>query len=276
MDTFRKIWVNGRLFPRTKAFVSVENSAYLYGQGVFETLKAQDGKTLFIREHFERIVRNAALLGLQFPLSFLQMCKEIDRTLKANQASTATIRMTLSQEGSNKAHLVILIRPYVGPGNYHKGGKLILIRSAQADPAGVANIKTTSYLTKMIARMEIADRQAIEGIFLNADGHVTEGASSNLFVVKGGILLTPPLSEGLLPGTRRGIVLKLARKLRIPSKEKALSPGDLKKADEIFVTSSLKDIFPITKFEGKKIGSQCPGPLTQRLRENYARLLLSQ
>ncbi len=118
--------------------------------------------------------------------------------------------------------------------------------------------------------IDAEEKKSVEAIFINERKWVTEGASSNIFMVKKGCLYTPPLSEGLLPGTRRQFVLKLSRKLRLPTREKNLRPQDLFKADEIFITSTLKDILPIRLLEGKKIGSQCPGLVTQRLTVAYA------
>lgn len=260
-------WVNQRRILESKATISIFDSAYLYGHGVFETLRASHGRVLFIKEHLQRLKKNARHLGIKLPYSKSLLAKEISGLLRQNKLQEATIRMTLSQTPSGKAHLLITTRPFIPypPSCYTRGGKLILIKSVYADAATIAGIKTTSYLTKILARKEIRKRRAVEGVLLNARGSITEGGSSNVFIVKKGVLYTPPLADALLPGIRRSIVMKLSKKLGIPCQEKSLRPSDLYKADEIFMTSTLKDILPIRKFEGKKTGPSCPGPVTLRL-----------
>lgn len=172
-------------------------------------------------------------------------------------------------------HWSLLVRPFLGyPAPlYQKGGRLVLIRSVRNDPRPMAQAKVTNYLTKMIARRECAGRSADEGVLLSPDGKVTECTSSNLFVVKNERLITPPLSDGLMPGVTRKVLLRLCRKLKTPFVEKSLWPTDLKKADEIFITSTLKDVMPIARWEGKRVGRTVPGPITQKLMATYAKLL---
>ena len=145
-----------------------------------------------------------------------------------------------------------------------------------SDTRWLSQLKSTSYLTRMRARRKIARRGGVEGIFLNTGGYVTEGASSNLFIVKRGRLLTPPLGDGLLAGTRRKAVLRLVRKMKIKVFEKSIRLNDLKKADEVFVTSTLKDILPIGTFEGRRVGRVCPGLVTQKLTAAYEKFLKRQ
>ncbi len=261
------VWINARLLPETEARISISNSAYLYGHGVFETLRASMGRVLFIRDHLQRFKKNARYLEIKLPYSQSFLKKEISRLLHKNKLREATIRVTLSEAPSGKAHLLITARPFIPYPRacYTKGGKLILIQSVHADAATIAGVKTTSYLTKILARKEIKKRHAVEGLLLNAAGSITEGASSNVFIIKRGVLYTPPLADALLPGIRRGIVIALSKRAGIPCQEKSLRPSDLYKADEVFITSTLKDILPIREFEGKKIGSSCPGPMTRRL-----------
>lgn len=270
------VWINGRLIPEKKAGIPVTDSAYLLGHGVFETLRSLRGRVLFLPEHFSRMKRNAARLWIPMPLSRGRFEREIYRALRKNRLREATIRVTLSLASPGKPRLVIAARRYVPYPKicYRKGGRLIQIRSARNDPPAISNLKTTNYLSKALAREEVRRRRAVEGVLLNAGGRVTEGGSSNLFIIKKGRLLTPPLSEGVMPGTRRALVLKLARNLGIPLKEKVLLPADLKEADEIFITSTLKDILPIGTFEGKRIGKKSPGPVTLRLMVALGKLVV--
>lgn len=264
------VWINGRLVPEDKAQIPVADSAYLYGHGVFETLRASSGQVRFLKDHLGRLRRNARLLELKLPYSDSCLQRELQKILGKNGLREATIRVTLSENVSGH-QLVIMAKPFVPYPRtcYVKGGKLILIQSVKADASTIASVKTTSYLTKILARKEIRKRRAVEGVLLNHEGCVTEGGSSNLFIVKNGVLLTPPLSDALLPGIRRDVILNFAKKYGIPFEEKSLRPGDLFQSDEIFITSTLKDILPICKFEGKVIGTGCPGPLTRRLIAAY-------
>jgi branched-subunit amino acid aminotransferase/4-amino-4-deoxychorismate lyase len=266
--------INGRLLPEGKAGIPVDDSAYLYGLGLFETLRAANGRVLFLKDHLARLKRNARLLGLKLALGPSALTTAIYRTLKKNRLREAHLRINLSQSPEGRSRLTIIAKPYrpYPRSFYTKGGPLILARSIRNDSGPIATVKTTDYLTKIIARKEIAKRNAVDGVLLNVEGNVTEGASSNLFIVKKGRIYSPPLSDGLLPGIRRKIAIKLARKLKIPVAEKSLRPRDLKNADEIFLTSTLKGILPIRSFDGKKIGKSCPGPITWRLMQAYSRL----
>lgn len=271
-------WVNGVTLPEAMACVSVFDSAYLYGIGLFETLRASEACIRFWDLHDRRLRRNAKITGLRVPLSSASLRKAIRALLTKNGlngSQGATIRMMLSENEAGRPSLVITARPYAPyPARcYREGARAVFSRVMSADSKTLSAVKTTSYLSKMLPRREATRRGADEALLINERGHVTEGASSSLFVVKGGALTTPPLSDGLLPGTRRKIVIGLASKLRIPFRKKILLPKDLYAADEIFLTSSLKDIMPVGWVEGRKIGKQAPGPITQRLQREYAQTL---
>ncbi len=270
----RFTWINGRLVSEKKASIPISDSAYLYGHGIFETLRAIHGKVLFLKDHLARLSRNARAVGLILPVSPLQLGHEIRRTLVKNRLREAAIRLILS-ESEGTPRLVIRTRRHLPlPRPLYQGGsRIVLARSVRADSKGISRIKSTSYLTKILARREAAGRGAAEAILIDEQGHLTEGGSSNLFVVRQGRLLTPPIEEGLLPGTRRHYVIRLARRLRIPFAERPLQLTDLKGADEVFITSTLKDILPVRSFDGTKIGGPCPGPITKRLTAAYWKYL---
>lgn len=256
------IWINGRLFRQGSAKISALDGSFLWGVGLFETLAAHRGRVLFFDGHLARLRRSARFLKLRVPLSNSAIKRAVVRTLRANRLTEATIRITLSED-----NLVIWVRrfePY--PKRiYREGGRLILIKSVPNDPLPLAGIKSTNYLAKMLGRREVRERRADEGVLLNAAGRPVEGTSSNLFIVSHGTILTPPLSEGLMPGVRRQVVLKLSHRLKIPLRERRLTVADLRRADEIFVTSTLKGVMPIGWFEGKRLHRPAPGPVTRRL-----------
>ncbi|MBI2081992.1 MAG: aminotransferase class IV [Deltaproteobacteria bacterium] len=276
--------INSRLIPLQKARISVLNAGYLYGEGLFETLLAVEGKVLFFEKHLERLLNGTKALQITLPMSGPKIKQEILRLLKTNKLSkkVAYVRLCLSadeeQVGSRnrsnsalkrrKTTLVIFAIPFhpFSPEFFKKGGRLILIRSTRNDDFPVVGVKSTNYLTRMMARREILKRGAVEGLLMNQSGRLTEGASSNFFLVKKGVLITPPLSEGLLPGVTRDVIIRLAKKIKIPFQEKPVTIKDLRNADEIFVTSTLKGVMPIRNFEG---ANKKPGEISATLMSAY-------
>lgn len=265
------VWIGGKLVPEARASVPVSDSAYLYGIGLFETLRTVGGNPLFFKLHDARLRTNARRIGLKMPLSPSGFRAAIGTLLRRNRLKDATVRVMLSETAEGKPRLVITAKPFQPyPARcYAKGAKTVFAKTFSADSKSLSAIKTTSYLSRMIPRREAAGRGADEALLLSETGLVTEAASSNLFAVKNGRLLTPPLQDGLLAGTRRKVVMELAKKLKLPLKETSLRPKDLYQADEIFITSSLKDIMPVGWVENRKIGRDCPGPVTKRLQEVY-------
>lgn len=269
--------LNGKIVPEGKPHLVLLDSAYLYGIGAFETLRVVGGRVLFVEEHLQRLKNTLKFLQLPLSLQPADFRRGANRLLKANGMKDAYLRLMVSGEeqhlgtgGGTKAmsplHWSLLVRPFFGypPHLYQKGARLVLIRSVRNDPQPMAQAKVTNYLTKMIARRECAKRKADEGILLNAEGKLVECTSSNLFVVKNGRLITPPLTDGLMPGVTRKVLFQLCRKLKIPFVEKSLWPTDLKKADEIFITSTLKDVMPVGR----------PGPITKRLMQAYQKTIM--
>lgn len=275
-----KVYVNGRLVAAERAKVSVFDAAFLYGEGLFETLLAVNGRIPFLSDHLQRLSEGARALHVPWPLSLQQLEAAIYKTLRVNGLDNAYVRVNLSAEEADvgrrqrkatEAHLVIFAKPAEAyPARlYRNGARLIVIRNLINDPVGVATIKTTNYLAKMLARREVAARKADEGILLNARGRVTECAGSNLFVVKRGRLITSSVSEGVLPGVTRKWILKLARQQRIPVAEKRLTLPAVEQADEVFITSTLKGVMPVAFIGQSRIKGKIPGPITSRLAQAY-------
>ena len=283
--------LDGKLVAEHKPHLRLLDSAYLYGIGAFETLRVVAGRVLFVEEHLQRLKNTLRFLHLPLSLKPQEFKKGAAKLLRANGLKDAYLRMMVSGEeqhlgtgGGTKAmaplHWSLLVRPFSGypPHLHQQGARLVLIRSVRNDPQPMAQAKVTNYLTKMIARRECASRKpgsgkADEGVLLSPDGKVTECTSSNLFVVKNGKLITPPLTDGLMPGVTRKVLFRLCRKLKIPFVEESLWPADLTRADEIFITSTLKDVMPIGRCEGKRVGRTLPGPITKKLMEAYHHII---
>lgn len=272
--TTLSVWIDGKIVPESRAVVPVSDSAYLYGIGLFETMRSVHGRVLFFALHDARLRGTARRIGIRMPLSPSRFLSAIGRLLRRNKLEEATIRIMLSETEEGWSRLVITAKPFQPyPARcYGRGARTVFARSFSADSRTLSAVKTTSYLSKMIPRREATRRKADEALMKNEEGYVTEGASSSLFIIKGGALTTPPLSDGLLPGTRRKVVIGLAKRLGIPVKEKSLRPQDLFGADEAFLTSSLKDIMPVGWVEKKRVGQTCPGRITKLLQEAYQAL----
>ncbi len=279
-----KVYINGKLVPAERASISVFDSAYLYGEGLFETILAVGGRIPLLRDHLNRLFRGTKFLRIPMPLDREELTAAIQRTLKANRLQDAYIRVNVSAEeaalGSRQrqpadTHIVIITKPPDPYPDilYRRGARLIVVRDLINDADDVARIKTTNYLTKMLGRRQVQARRADEGILLNAQGAVSECTSSNFFMIKGKTLWTPGLSEGLIPGVVRKCVLSLARRQRIPVREASLSLKRIESADEIFITSTLKGIMPVAWLENKQLPRPVPGPATARLMRAYAKRL---
>lgn len=269
------VFIDNAFVPARSALIPVSDSAYLYGIGLFETMRVMKGRILFFQLHDARLRGNARRIGLKVPLSPRRFRDAVAGLLRRNRLQDATVRVMLSEAAEGKPRLVITATPFQPyPARcYKKGARLVFARSFLSDSKSLSPIKTTSYLSRMIPRREAARRGADEALLLSESGLVTEAASSNVFIVKSGVLTTPPLSDGLLAGTRRKVVIDLAKKLKIPVIEKSLRPKDLFQSDEVFLTSSLKDVMPVGWVERRKIGTEIPGRVTILLSAAYHQTL---
>lgn len=281
-----KIYINGKFFSDSSAAVSVFDRSYLYGEGTFETMRAYNGRPAFCDLHYHRLKTNCDKLKIDIPVDEYAFEHAIVRTLNINRLKDAYIRVTLSLVGMSlglarpsrlRSNFVIVARPFHGrPAElYERGAKLIVVESIFADDPEIAEIKSTSYLTKMIARLEVTGKKADEGILRNRQDMALEGTASNLFVVKKGRLFTPPVTDGCLPGVTRWAVMGLAESMGIPCKETSIPLAGLKSVDEIFMTGSTSEVLPVREISGL-VRRQAPGPVTSKLMYAYKQLLLSK
>lgn len=295
-----KIWLDNGLCNASSARVSVFDHGFLYGDGVYETLRVRRGEPLLLEEHLARLRKSCRLIHLELPWSATALKASIRKTLAANRLPEAALRIQVSRGPGPvgfdvkgcRPTLVIFERPLkVFPSSYYEHGvtaALVRIRRNHPDclPPGA---KSTNCLNGILAKWEADRRGAFEGILLNLTGHVTEGTVSNVFMVKKGKVLTPPLSCGLLAGVTRAFVIRLARKLGLEVREAKLGVRDLLSSDEVFLTSSLFDIMPVTRLfipatrkepaspkkvasrigDRRRVGDGRVGPITRLLMERY-------
>lgn len=275
------VYVNGKFLSRDDAKVSVFDHGFLYGDGIYETMRAYQGKIFFLGKHLARLKHSADAISLALPLALDKIGEALNEALTVNKLNEAYIRIQISR-GDGEIGLdpalcpaptmVILTRPFKDfpPGLYANGVAVAIVQTRRNHPLALdPAIKGTNFLNNILAKIESLKTGAYEGIMLNWKGYVAEGTISNIFTVKKGVLHTPHLETGILEGITRDLVLHLARKEKIPTREMLMRPKDLVKADECFITNTTIEVLPVTTVDGHLVGSGRPGPITQRLMQTY-------
>ncbi len=273
------IYQNEKFLDEARAHVSVADRGFLVGEGLFETLRAYNNHVVFVKEHLLRLAEGAEQLGIELPVSLERLRFLVYQTLHLNKLQDAVVRVYLTSEGSGigdldsppkKINLLISCKPYTVPPAkcYEQGVDVCWVKNVVAEQGLMSQLKSTSYLSRLLARREAQKKNCFEGIMLNPYGHVAEGSGSNVFMVSGSVIYTPPAEEGLLQGVTRQQVIHLAEKEGFEIEEKVILPEDLLKADEVFLTSTLKEIMPVKKVADIKMKSS-PGPITQKLLDTY-------
>ncbi len=273
------VYLNGRLVPRSKACISPYDQGFLYGYGLFETMRAYSGSIFLINRHLERLIKAAAQLEFDTVLTTDELENACKETLAANKLEDARVRLTMSKgEAGSEATILVTALKYQPPptGKYTGGYKASLATFQRRSDSLLINMKATSYMANIIAREQAEATGSDEALFLNEKGHLTEGAVSNLFLVTPSLnLVTPPVESGLLPGITRKFVMELARLQNIKVTEADVSLDELRYFREAFLTNSLFEIMPLVALEGRRgsdritIGSGKPGQLTKQLMAAY-------
>lgn len=272
------VYLNGTLIPQSQARISPFDLGFLYGYALFETMRAYSGHIFRLSAHLQRLKRSAAQLGI--PLSASKLEKACYNTLKANKLSDARIRLTLSiGEGEAvpdppkhpQPTLFIIATSYTPPSveTYRKGYRAILASTRQNSQSPLSRLKTANYLNHVLARKEAKEKGAHEAIMLNERGFLCESSTSNIFLASKGMLITPNLESGCLPGVTRQTVIELAPELGIKVMEREVRMEELFQADEVFLTNSLIELMPLTQVNGKPIGRGKRGKLTESLMSAY-------
>ncbi|MFH1189253.1 MAG: aminotransferase class IV [Candidatus Omnitrophota bacterium] len=276
-----KAWINGKLFDAGKARISIFDRGFMYGDGVFETMRSVSGTVGEMDRHLGRLLRSLKTLGIKPPYSKRYLKRTIYGLLDKNKLKDAYIRVAVTRgEGRfgigrrdpQRPNTVIVAKRFEGyPERFYKKGisaaVIAGIRQDRLSP--LSGIKSLNFLGHIIARFEARHAGCDEAIILNTKGHVAEATTANVFIVKRGAVKTPTLESGILPGITRGAVIRLAKKLGLKVIEKDLSPRELLDSDEIFLTNSLAGILPVTKIGRKPIGNGIPGRVTKLLSISY-------
>jgi len=276
-----RIYLNHRFVAEKKAVVSVFDHGFLYGDGIFETLRAYEGRLFRLDEHVLRLKESAEWLKIVLPYTLPVLRRLLVQALAINHLKNALIRICISRGTGpigldpalcRKPTLVIIPRVFNGcPPTQYRNGLKVAIASVRRTPPQALNprIKSMNFLNNILAKIQAKENHADEGLMLSLDGYLTEGSVSNLFLIKRRRLYTSAAGLGILEGITRRVVIELAKKNRIPLHETRLRPSDLYKADECFLTNTSMEIMPVVKADGIKIGDGKPGPSTRFLKEAY-------
>jgi branched-chain amino acid aminotransferase len=273
--------VNGAVLPAEEARVSVLDTGFTFGDSVYETLRTYGGRPFHLDRHLRRLRASAGRLGIPVPESDEPFARDVEGVLARAGNPESYIRIMMTRGvGDVSYHFdrvqgptrVVIVKPYEPlPERCYSEGVPVIVASVRRispralDPA----IKSGNLINNILAVREAQAAGAFEPILLNDDGEVAEGASANVFVVKAGAGVTPPLDAGILPGVTRQLLLEIGRGLGIPMREEALPVADLLGADEAFITSTLKEAVPVRAVDGRPVGSGRPGPVTLRLLKAY-------
>jgi branched-chain amino acid aminotransferase len=281
-----KIYLNGTIVPRSKATISVFDHAFLYGYGLYETMRAYHGKIFLLERHIQRMRKSAGIIGLVKKLADIDIVKACKETLAANNLQEARIRLTVSNGDSDMAPwaggdeseptIVVTARPYTpfSQKKYNEGFRVGIASVRCCRQSIMATLKSISHLNNVMARMEATARGLDEALLLNDDNYLAEGGGCNAFFVKSNSLITPSLDSGILPGVTREVVLEIATRMAIGVKETDINPEALNQFDEAFVTNAMIEVMPVTAVRDTNghmvtIGSGKPGKITRRLMEAY-------
>lgn len=282
----KQIWMDGKLVPWKKANVHVLTHTLHYGMGVFEGIRCyrtDDGPAVFrLKDHMLRLENSAKLVGMKLPYSVNKMMQATKETIKANCIDECYIRpiayygygvMGLNPEGS-RVNVAIAVWPwgtYLGEKGLKHGIRANISKWRRIHPSIMppqAKV-VANYANSILAKVDALRSGYDEAILLNLDGNVAEGPGENVFMAKGGELITPPISSGALTGITRDSIIKIAKDTGIRFKEKDITPKELYSADEAFFTGTAAEVTPIREIDGKKIGGGKRGPITEKLQDIF-------
>jgi branched-chain amino acid aminotransferase len=280
----RQIYISGKFFPQEDAKISVFDHGLLYGDGVFEGLRAYNGKVFRLREHIVRLYESAKAIWLVIPISHDEMCDAVNEAVRLNKINDGYVRLVVTR-GAGTLGLdpnrcsnpqVIIIADVISlypPELYEKGLEIITVSVQRNHPAALSpRIKSLNYLNNILAKIEGLQAGCIEALMLNHKGEVAECTGDNIFLVRHGVLYTPPLEAGILGGVTRDAVIEVAREAGIEVREVPLTKHDVYIADECFLTGTAAEVVPVVKVDSRTIGKGKPGPMTRDLEERFRKL----
>lgn len=274
-----RAWLNGNLVEESQAAVSIFDRSYLYGEGIFETLMCYGGRPAFLSRHYQRLQRNCEKIGISLNFSQRDLEHNLSSLITANQLVEGVVRITLSTVGASfgvkrpenpKHNLSFFCRTVeIDPKLFENGVVVLPLTALTNDEAQTAGIKSTSYLIKMLARARSGEAGTYESLLKNSKGQWVEGSRTNLFIVLDRVVITAPLSDGLLPGITREVVLEILNTQKIPHREDHITDVMLQNAEEIFLTGSTSEVMPVCEVRGLWKKKVAPDWLTLKLQKEY-------
>jgi branched-chain amino acid aminotransferase len=276
-----KIWLDDRLVGEADAKISVFDHGLLYGDGVFEGIRVYNGRVFELEAHMRRLFQSAKAIRLGIPMSKSALTKAVEETTRANGVVDGYIRLVVTRgigtlglnpfvcEGSRLFIIADNIQLYPEE-LYETGMKIISATTVRNHPLSIPpQAKSLNYLNNILAKIEALDNNVPEAVMYNHEGYVAEATGDNVFIVRDGIVLTPPVEAGALEGITRGVVIKLAKEEGIEVVEKNLTRFDLYICDEFFLTGTAAEVIGVVEIDGRVIGDGKPGPITLKLRKKF-------
>ena len=278
-----RVYINGKLFDKDDAKVSVYDHGLLYGDGVFEGIRVYNSKVFKHDEHLARLYESAKHIALEIPMSIGDLKKAVEDTVKANGLTEGYIRLVVTRGPGNlgldprgcKPNVIVIADTIsLYPKELYETGLKIVTASLIRNHPNALNprIKSLNYLNNILAKIEAIRAGCLEALMLNHKGEVAECTGDNVFVIKGGVIRTPPTDAGILEGVTRNLAIELARAANIPLFEATLTRHDIYAADECFLTGTAAEVIAVTECDGRVIGSGRQGAVTKQLREAFIRL----
>ena len=278
-----QVFLNDKLIDIGKAHISATDSGFLYGAGLFETMRSRNGVVFALEDHLDRLFSSAGALSINNPFDKKYLTDSIYSVLQANKLSDARLRLTLtngpmSESEQRKATLLITatkLQPY--PAEYYKKGVMVILSASRQNPfEPTCGHKTTSYFSRMIMLNSAHQKRAAEALWFTTDNRLAEGCVSNVFLVKDSVIYTPSIETPVLAGIARKTVCEIARTNSIKLAEKDLNIDDVLGADEIFLTNVIMQIMPVAAVEKHTVGDGQVGAMTKRLQISFNELVEKQ
>jgi branched-chain amino acid aminotransferase len=276
-----KIWLDDKLVDEADAKISVFDHGLLYGDGVFEGIRVYNGRIFELDAHIKRLYESAKVIRLDMPMSQSKLISAVEETVEANAVIDGYIRLVVTRGVGTLG-----LNPFICEGGrlfiiadnvqlypkelYEKGMKVISATTVRNHPLTIPpQVKSLNYLNNILAKIEALDNNVPEAIMYNHEGYVAEATGDNVFIVRNGVIYTPPVEAGALEGITRGVVIKLAKEEKLQVVEKNLTRFDLYVCDEFFLTGTAAEVIGIVEIDGRIIGDGRPGPVTELLRKKF-------
>jgi len=280
------VYMNGEFVPKEEAKVSVFDHAFLYGDAVFEGIRAYNGRVFRLEEHIDRLYDSAKAIWLEIEMPKKEMMEVVAESCRQNNLKNAYIRLVVSRGvgdlgldprkcHGNSSIICIADKIALYPEEFYEKGLKAITAATRRNYGEVLapQVKSNNYLPNIMAKIEAITAGCLEAICMSREGYVTEGTGDNIFIVKDGVLKTPHPAVGILKGVTRKAIMELAEQEGIPVEETFMNRFDVYTADEIFFTGTAAEVIPVVEVDSRKIGDGVPGPITRKLRSLFMDLV---